>query len=42
MSLSGLIHRLPSPVKTAVKDKVYPNLLAEAFDRPHWTAKAEP
>ena len=40
MSLTGLIHRLPSPIKSAVKDKVYPNLLAEGEVVPEWALQS--
>jgi peroxiredoxin Q/BCP len=40
MSLSGLIHRLPSPVKSAVKERVYPKLLAEGEVVPEWALQS--
>jgi len=40
MSLTGLIHRLPTPIKSAVKDKVYPSLLAEGEVVPEWALQS--
>ncbi len=40
MSLTGLVHRLPSPIKSAIKDRVYPNLLAEGEVVPEWALQS--
>ncbi len=36
VSLHGLVSKLPSPLKDAVKDQVYPALLAEGETAPEW------
>ena len=40
MPLSKLVHGLPSPIKSAVKKRVYPNLLGEGEVVPEWALQA--
>ena len=35
-SLGSLVHKLPEPAKQAIKERVYPNLLAEGETAPEW------
>ena len=40
MPIKSLVRRLPSPIKSAVKKRIYPDLLARGTSMPQWSLQA--